>query len=113
MMSASDTREQASKTNKGDKKTPIGKYALGKPRPSKKYGTFIPIGYPNAEDKKKGYTGSAIGIHGPKRGFTWARSLNTMFDWTLGCIAVGTDSEVEEISAWIKKYRVEKITLTN
>lgn len=46
------------KTREGDGRTPIGTYTLGVPRPSNRYGTFIPVGFPTEEQKKKGYTGS-------------------------------------------------------
>lgn len=89
----------------GDNKTPIGTYRLGTDRRSQTYKLFIPVGYPTAEQKRKGYTGKAIGIHGPKRKRAWAGALNTWFDWTQGCIAVGRDSEIEEIVAWARKQR--------
>ena len=45
-------------------------------------------------------TGSAIGIHGPKKGFErWGR-LNSRVNWTHGCIAVATHREIEEIENW-------------
>jgi murein L,D-transpeptidase YafK len=91
------------KRRQGDNKTPLGTYALGKPRPSKIYKTFIPIGYPTAEQGKKGYTGSHIGIHGPKRFLTWLGKLNALFDWTQGCVAVASDAEIDSIVAWVRK----------
>src|SRR6185295_2954643 len=52
----------------GDGKTPLGLYALGAPRTSVNFGTFVPVGYPTPEQQKLGFTGSAVGIHGPPRG---------------------------------------------
>src|ERR1700690_433470 len=59
------------KTQEGDGKTPVGTYLLGAPRPWDRYGTFIPIGYPTDEQKKKGYTGGDVGVHGPPRWVKW------------------------------------------
>ncbi|RYZ63668.1 MAG: hypothetical protein EOP05_23185, partial [Proteobacteria bacterium] len=60
------------KTKEGDFKTPTGTYALGKPRASDKFGIFIPVGYPTAEQKAQGLTGQDVGVHGPKRFFRCA-----------------------------------------
>ena len=89
------------KRREGDNKTPVGRYLLGLPRASSSFGTFIPIGYPTPSQKRDGYTGSAIGIHGPSRTFAWAGSTNTAVDWTEGCIAVASDEAIEEIAAWV------------
>jgi murein L,D-transpeptidase YafK len=95
------------KKKKGDNKTPLGKYALGKPRSSKKFHIFIPIGYPTAEQKQQGYTGSAIGIHGPSQPWRWLGGLNTLFNVTQGCVMVGHNEDIEEISAWASRNRPE------
>lgn len=97
------------KRRQGDKKTPVGTYSLGPSHASKKFGRFIPVGYPTASQRKRGYTGSAIGIHGPDRRFTWAGPLNTLFDWTLGCIAVRSDVVIDRIDAWIKAEKARRI----
>src|SRR4051812_49740628 len=57
------------KRREGDERTPLGAYALGAPRASKSYGTFVPVGYPTTEQSRLGFTGGAIGIHGPPRAF--------------------------------------------
>jgi murein L,D-transpeptidase YafK len=85
----------------GDGKTPLGRYTLGIGRASNRFGTFIPVGYPTAEQKIQGFTGGDIGIHGPDRAFRWAGSLNTWINWTQGCVALGTDDEVLEVSNWV------------
>lgn len=95
----------------GDKKTPIGTYALVAARPSKQFGTFIPIAYPTADQRARGFTGADVGVHGPKRWFRWAGSANVAFDWTLGCIAVATDAEIEEIAKWLHEKHVSSITV--
>jgi murein L,D-transpeptidase YafK len=101
------------KTRQGDNKTPIGTYSLGMPRPSKKFGIFIPVGYPTKSQKKEGYTGGSIGIHGPDRSFTWAGGLNTMIDWTQGCIAVKSDEAIGQIAEWVKAENPKVVYLIN
>ncbi|MFC1611768.1 murein L,D-transpeptidase family protein [Myxococcota bacterium] len=96
---------------RGDNKTPVGTYSLGAPRPSKKFGIFIPVGYPTAAQKKAGFSGSAIGIHGPDRSFTWAGTLNTLIDWTQGCIAVKSDEAIGTIAAWVNQENPELVHL--
>jgi hypothetical protein len=92
------------KTRAGDNRTPLGPYPLGAPRPSHQFGTFIPVGYPTAAQARVGFTGSAIGIHGPARAFLWAGRANTAVDWTAGCIAVGSDGEIGRIAAWVRAH---------
>jgi len=97
------------KKKEGDAKTPLGRYAFGPPRKSDKFFIFIPIGYPTADQKKKGYTGRDVGLHGPSRSFAFAGGLNTLVNWTDGCVAVGTDREITEISEWVKSAKVKEI----
>lgn len=91
------------KTQEGDRKTPLGKYSLGQPRPSTEFGIFIPIGYPNATDIKNGFTGSDVGIHGPKRFLACAGALNIFANWTAGCLATASDQQVMKIALWLEK----------
>jgi len=97
------------KTKEGDAKTPLGEYSLGTPRPSKRFGLFIPIGYPTAEQRKRGFTGGAIGIHGPDRRFKWLGDITTWVDWTEGCIALGTDDDTESVAQWVRDRGVRRI----
>jgi murein L,D-transpeptidase YafK len=99
------------KTREGDGKTPIGTYALGEPRPSKRYGTFIPIGYPTDAQKKQGHTGSAVGVHGPPRWAQWLGSLVNTFDLSDGCVGVARDSEIDAIANWVNARAVRTIEL--
>jgi murein L,D-transpeptidase YafK len=99
------------KTREGDGKTPIGPYTLGEPRPSNRYGTFIPIGFPTEEQKKMGYTGSAVGVHGPARWVKWMGSLVNTFDSSDGCVGVARDAEIEEIASWVRAASVRTIEL--
>jgi murein L,D-transpeptidase YafK len=91
------------KRRQGDRRTPLGTYGLGTPRPSAKYGTFIPIGYPTPEQAARGFSGTAVGIHGPPLALDPAEYPVTETDWTLGCIATGTQAEVGAIAAFVRE----------
>jgi murein L,D-transpeptidase YafK len=99
------------KRKQGDKKTPLGEYSLGTPRPSNRFGIFIPVGYPTPNQEAKGFTGSAVGVHGPSRILKGLGRLSTWIDWTEGCIAVGTDKEISEISQSVKELNVDRIII--
>lgn len=89
------------KRKEGDRKTPVGVYWLGYPRRSALYGIFIPVGYPNKAEIRLGYTGSAIGIHGPMRPFTCLPQRALEKNWTAGCLAVARDEQILNISNWV------------
>lgn len=93
----------------GDAKVPLGEYPLGSPRPSKAYHRFIPVGYPTPGQRRRGFTGGAIGVHGPPRAYNGPESTN--IDWTLGCIAVGTDAEIERLAGWLRTTRARRIII--
>jgi murein L,D-transpeptidase YafK len=99
------------KRRANDDRTPLGAYPLGAPRPSKRFGTFIPIGYPTSEQKRLGYSGGGIGVHGPDRRFAWAGRVNTLVDWTRGCVAVGSDEVIGEVASWVTRERARIIHL--
>jgi len=100
------------KQREGDRKTPLGSYPLLPPRPSKQYHLFLLVGYPTDQQRARGFSGSAIGIHGPSRTTRAAGSfLNTLFDWTQGCIAVGSDEEIEQIAAWVRQEQPATVEL--
>ena len=92
------------KRQQGDHRTPLGVYPLGPPRPSSQFGTFIPVGYPTPRQVALGFTGTAVGIHGPPRANVSDGPRNTDVDWTWGCIAVGSDPEIQAIAAWLRKH---------
>ncbi|ACL66439.1 ErfK/YbiS/YcfS/YnhG family protein [Anaeromyxobacter dehalogenans 2CP-1] len=96
-------RSGVGKRRHGDGRTPLGTYPLGDPRPSTQYGTFIPIAYPTPAQAARGFTGAAVGIHGPPRG-TEGYPV-TEVDWTQGCIATGTDEDVDAIAAFVRARR--------
>ena len=92
------------KRTRGDRKTPLGSYALGEPRLSDRFGVFIPVSYPTAAQRRRGFTGGEIGIHGPQRRFEWAGSWNTYVDWTDGCIALATLDEAMEVATFVREH---------
>ncbi|MBI5549120.1 MAG: hypothetical protein HY901_34985 [Deltaproteobacteria bacterium] len=71
---------------------------LGAPRPSGRFGTFIPVGYPTEEQLAQGLTGSAIGVHGTRASLAWLGELTTLVDTTDGCVAVGRGEEMAAIA---------------
>lgn len=93
------------KHREGDGRTPSGTYAVGAPRPSTLYGTFIPIEYPTPEQIAQGFTGSRIGIHGPPRGMSEPEYPLTSVDWTRGCIATGLDDHIELIAEFVRQLQ--------
>jgi hypothetical protein len=91
------------KRKKGDRRTPLGTYTLGNPRPSGRYGVFIPIVYPTREQASQGLTGGDVGIHGPPRKLPEPEYPTTAYDWTLGCVATGTDADIEVIATFVRE----------
>jgi murein L,D-transpeptidase YafK len=84
---------------------------LAAPRSSQKFGTFVLIGYPTPAQREEGFTGGAIGIHGPHRQLEWLGSLNNVLDTTDGCIGLATDEEMDQLSAWIRKSKASRIVI--
>ncbi len=95
------------KSREGDGKTPLGRYGLGEPRASATYGTFVPVAYPTPEQRKLGFTGSAIGVHGPDRRVDRPGVL----DATEGCVGVATKDEIKAVSTWIRMQGVTEIVI--
>jgi murein L,D-transpeptidase YafK len=93
------------KRRRGDGRTPLGRYDLGPPRASARYGTFIPIAYPTPEQAARGYSGAALGIHGPPRRMDASEYPVLETDWTQGCVATGTDEDVDAIAAFVRERR--------
>lgn len=95
------------KRREGDRKTPLGRYALGPPRPSVYFRTFVPVGYPTSAQAALGFTGGAIGIHGPTR---WMPD-GAFRNWTAGCIALGHDADIEGVATWIRRRHVGTVRI--
>jgi hypothetical protein len=99
------------KTREGDGKTPLGRYALGEPYPSASYGTFVPIGYPRDDQRAEGYTGSAVGIHGPTRGIRFLGPLANAVDTTDGCVGLWSDAHTTAVARFVREHRGATIEL--
>jgi murein L,D-transpeptidase YafK len=93
------------KRQKGDRRTPLGTYELGTPRLSGRFGIFIPIVYPTREQAAQGLTGGDVGIHGPPRKLPEPEYPTTAFDWTLGCVATGTDADIALIANFVRERK--------
>jgi L,D-peptidoglycan transpeptidase YkuD (ErfK/YbiS/YcfS/YnhG family) len=104
-------RRGVDKTREGDARTPRGRYSLSPATSSARYHLFLPVGYPTPEQVDRGFTGSAIGVHGPHIAFAWLGHSTTWIDWTLGCIAVGTRSQVEHLARWVADNGVREIVI--
>jgi murein L,D-transpeptidase YafK len=105
-------RGGVAKQAEGDGRTPIGAYGLSEARPSSRFGLFLPVGYPTPEQEKLGYTGSAVGVHGPHVAFFWLRHATVWLNWTAGCIAVGTQSDIEAIAEWVHSTGAREIVIS-
>lgn len=99
------------KTRRGDDKVPLGVYPLGRPRKSDKFWMFIPIGYPTPEQRKLGYTGRDVGVHGPHRHLRWLGPLTNAVSSTAGCIGLGKNDQIEKVSAWVTSVKVKTIEI--
>lgn len=77
------------KTRQGDQQAPEGVYTVktSQLNPNSRYHLAFNIGYPNAYDRSKGYTGDFIMVHGDCV--------------SLGCFAM-TDSGIDEIYALVQ-----------
>jgi murein L,D-transpeptidase YafK len=89
------------KSCSGDSRTPEGNYILDYRNPHSRYYRSIHISYPNSADiasaRKTGLDpGGNIMIHGLPRGFEDLGDLQSLVDWTKGCIAVSNE-EMDEI----------------
>ena len=58
-----------------------------------------------------GYTGGAVGIHGPARWVKWMGSLVNTFDSSDGCVGVARDAEIDDIASWVRAASVRTIEL--
>jgi len=85
--------------------TPLGTFTLTQPRASRQFHVFIPLANPDP----KRFSAWAIGVHGPQRGWENAGHVNVESDWTLGCVAVASDAEIDAIAAWVREKRARRI----
>lgn len=91
------------KRAQGDQRTPLGAYPLSAPRGSAKYGTFVPIGYPTEAQRRLGWTGGDVGVHGPDRRLRWLGRLVNALDTTDGCVGLASDAEMQHVSGWLRR----------
>ncbi len=90
----------APKQREGDRATPVGRYMLTPARASRSWRWFMPIDYPNADDRAAGRTGFDVGVHG-LGGNPFLHMLHWLgVNWTAGCIAV-TNAEMETLRSLI------------
>ena len=89
------------KEQKGDHKTPEGRYILDRRNAKSRFYKSIHVSYPNEQDKERAARrgvspGGDIMIHGLPNGFGWLGATHRAQDWTDGCVAV-TNQEIDEI----------------
>ena len=104
-------RGGAGKTRQGDNKVPLGVYPLGRPRRSSRFWIFIPVGYPTPEQRKRGFTGQDVGVHGPHRMLRWLGPLTNSVSSTAGCVGLGSDEQIEAVAAWVRWLRIDRIEI--
>jgi hypothetical protein len=102
-------RGGSGKQVEGDGRTPLGRYPLAEARASRRYHLFMPVGYPTPDQVRQGYTGSAIGVHGPHVAFAWLGHAIVWSDWTLGCVALGTRGQIRAVASWARENGVRTI----
>src|SRR5262249_42748234 len=92
---------RGAKMQRGDNKTPEGKYTIDSRNPHSQFHLALHISYPNQADRARAKglgvnPGGEIMIHGLPPAYSWLGAAHRTVDWTLGCVAV-TDAEIEEI----------------
>jgi len=95
------TNPLGAKHEKGDGRTPEGRYVIDFRYSGSTFHRSLHVSYPGEADRawareKATSAGGDIMIHGIRNGLGWLGPLHRTRDWTLGCIAV-TDAEIEEI----------------
>ena len=91
----------APKEREGDHLTPEGLYRIDRRNSNSRFYRALHVSYPNEADREHASKlgvdpGGDIMIHGIRNGLGWLGSMQSMIDWTSGCIAV-TDTEMDEI----------------
>ena len=104
---ASHGREPGKKRFEGDGRTPEGRYTLAAARVSQRFGLFMSISYPSAEDVRRARTegkgaGGSIGIHGPQRWYAFLGRAQALIDHSDGCIVLDAEG-IQELAALVKK----------
>lgn len=104
---ASHGREHGKKRFEGDGRTPEGRYMVSAARHSQRFGLFMPISYPNAEDVRSARAagkppGGAVGIHGPQRWYAFLGRAQALIDHSDGCLVMDADS-MQELARRVTK----------
>jgi murein L,D-transpeptidase YafK len=97
---ASHGRVAGRKQFEGDVKTPEGRYMLAPARASTRFGKFLLISYPNADDRRFAAAhgrrpGGSVGVHGPMGWYAWVGRWMTLIDHSEGCIVVQREALAE------------------
>ncbi|MDR1241219.1 MAG: L,D-transpeptidase family protein [Deltaproteobacteria bacterium] len=97
------TSPEGAKEFQGDCKTPEGIYFVDGKNPRSRYYKNLGVSYPSPADRAHAAQygkspGGDIKIHGLGPKFRILGSMQWLYDWTLGCIAV-TDEEIDELYA--------------
>jgi murein L,D-transpeptidase YafK len=94
------------KVRQGDHRTPEGLYTLDSRNPNSHFYKAFHISYPAAKDiaaaRKLGVSpGGDIMLHGLPKKYGWVGRVQTLHDWTDGCIAVSNE-EMDEIWGMVR-----------
>lgn len=81
------------KEQKGDERTPEGRYVLDYTKNDSSFYRSMHISYPNQSDRIDAWNrgvspGGSIMVHGLKNGHERLADISHHFDWTDGCIAI-------------------------
>lgn len=97
-------RPKGHKVQEGDERTPEGNYVLDWRNPNSAFHKSIHVSYPNELDRTVARSlgvspGGMIMIHGLPNWLSSPRLAEEYrrLDWTNGCIAVGSNDEMDEI----------------
>jgi murein L,D-transpeptidase YafK len=99
------THPVGAKEREGDGRTPEGHYIIDARNAGSPFHKALHVSYPNEDDRKRASAegvkpGGGIEIHGLRKGASWIGSVQHLYDWTRGCIAV-TNPEIDEIWKWV------------
>ena len=89
------------KVQRGDMRTPEGRFTIEARNPASRYHRALRISYPDAAHRARARAlgvspGGDIMIHGLPSRQAWVGAAHRDFDWTEGCIAL-TNAEIEEM----------------
>lgn len=127
------------KSRAGDRKTPLGQYPIQLVN-SPGYGPALSVGYPTASQKKRGYTGGLILVHGPSKnmnndflqlqksllidaGPSEGKELYSSVlkrielqglasvNWTAGCLGLGSKEDIMAILDEVKSKKIAQIII--